>query len=157
MVDKLLDLSAFVILGASVLGLSTGAMALVQFFALKSSGFCRYRWGWGDFTFMVYIARGIARCRYSGVCFPFPHHEWGACAETDLFYGAFLGSVASGIVRYAGTAAVGPQADNPLLFCLLLLLSPCICVGESYCSYHSYLRCVCCESSRTARYEACIF
>lgn len=113
-VEKLLDLSAFSILGAGVM-ISTGVTAAAQLFAEPVFELLQFP----DFL-------GIALMRSASIIvsflvdmgvfiFLFRVMSGARALKWDLFAGASIGAAASAIVRFLGTAAVGSVAKNPLV------------------------------------------
>ena len=113
-IDKLLDLSGFLVLFAGVL-LSTGVTAFVQLFATYVFDFLHLPSMWGALSLKLVallVALLVDMCVF---IFLFRVMSGARAPIRDLLLGSFIGAVASAIVRFLGTQAVSSVADNPLL------------------------------------------
>lgn len=113
-IAKLLDLSGFVILGAGVI-VSTALAAVAQVFAEPLFDALQISPAGG--ALLLHISGIVLALLIDMSIFAFLFRVMsGARAPVwDLLFGAFLGAVATSVVRFLGTAAVSSVANNPLL------------------------------------------
>ncbi|MCI6574907.1 MAG: YihY/virulence factor BrkB family protein [Actinomycetaceae bacterium] len=113
-IAKLLELSGFLVLGLGVV-VSTVLSAGAQFFAEPIFQFLHLPEAWG-FIMLRVISVALSMAVDIGIfIFLFRVMSAVRALKRDLFYGALLGAVASALVRYLGTSAVGSVANNALL------------------------------------------
>ena len=113
-VSKLLDLSGFVILGVAIV-LTTALSAITGIFADVVFQFLNIPSSWGSALLRI-ASLAIALVVDMGVfAFLFRVMAGVRAPWKDLLAGAFVGGLASALVRFLGTSAVGSVADKPLL------------------------------------------